>query len=155
MEVDGLGLPANRLPAYVGQSRRATAATLLMILVALAILLWGTSCQSPSGGSGVVASFTLQESWDQTPTALVRYDLNTTVAWGSFSPILEVFLETSGFPIHGPMSFPAGHARVIVHDPAFEWTGPIGGPLPAQAKHLFREAEIALWGLSFSGEATP
>lgn len=126
-----------------------------MIRLLALLLLALCSCKSMGGGSpaGVVGSVILDPT-NSTPSALIRYDGNTLVAWGEAELQAEVYLEASGFPVL-LRTVQADKVLVHVRKPEFSWEGKVGDPLPQECAHLFRVGEAAAWGLTFQTPFPP
>lgn len=121
-------------------------------LFALALL---AGCQNTGGGSGVIASVSVHDiDPGARPTALVRWDGNTLVAWGAAAVMYEAFVAVNGIPIYGPFFNQAGEILVYQREPIeTSWHADINAPIPEAARVLFRQGEISAWGLVFDGGA--
>lgn len=127
------------------QNRIAFVVLVIAVAAALAFALAG--CQSPTQGAGVVASVHVGEPGEK-PAALVRFDGNTFVAWGSQAYVGEAFVQATGLPVYIYAGM-ASTAVVKVAKPGYSWQGAVGDMLPAQAQSMFRASEIQAWGLTF------
>lgn len=126
--------------------------TFAAALIALLLLGMLSSCSLLGGGEPVaiasVAAYDAANPPGEKPAAIVRWDGNTFVAWGSGGATGEIMQPVTFLPLWGPVSVDKGFAYVKVNDPPFEWKGSIHDPLPAQALGAFRPAEIEAWGLN-------
>ena len=129
----------------------------IALLVGLATIVAIGVCTSCKSGLGVVSSLTVHPSADisTSPVVLARYDGNTFVGWANGTGAVEVYGQATGFPLYGPITLPAGRVIVHVANPKFSWEGGTHDRLPMEAKPIFRDAEIAAWGLAFGPLPVP
>lgn len=129
-------------------------ATVLLSAISLCLLV--ASCKSVGGKDGlpVVASFNITNQDGSQLIGTMRYDGNRFVAFGVPQGQMELWMKANGFPLLGPFAYDGRSAVFYTSDPKFAWHGDLNAPLPANARPLFREVEIAQWNLPFEPEGS-